>query len=251
MMKKILCLMLALAMCLSLSGMAFAGCINAGVDDDSVFYQGTDADYVISYDKKLNTMTIERYAHDTGVKERSAVGDLEKGTVTVQTYKNDGSVEIQVIENEPTGIEPQTVSGSRTTRSKYAYNYRNSTSCYVACPAFAGNSDAIYSFTTFEHAGNINDLDNFRDAVNQIHADEEGLALFITASEATTLINQALALATNPLNFGEVLKAAVNEITSSAEAQSRALQIGVSQDRAQVIYNRLQEDYVSLMCLEQ
>ena len=251
MMKKILCLMLALAMCLSLSGMAFAGCINAGVDDDSVFYQGTDADYVISYDKKLNTMTIERYAHDTGVKERSAVGDLEKGTVTVQTYKNDGSVEIQVIENEPTGIEPQTVSGSRTTRSKYAYNYRNSTSCYVACPAFAGNSDAIYSFTTFEHAGNINDLDNFRDAVNQIHADEEGLALFITASEATTLINEALALATNPLNFGEVLKAAVNEITSSAEAQSRALQIGVSQDRAQVIFNRLQEDYVSLMCLEQ
>ena len=251
MMKKILCLMLALAMYLSLSGMAFAGCVNAGVDDDSVFYQGTDADYVISYDKKLNTMTIERYAHDTGVKERSAVGNLEKGIVTVQTYKNDGSAEIQVIENEPTGIEPQTVSGSRTTRSKYAYNYRNSTSCYVACPAFAGNSDAIYSFTTFEHAGNINDLDNFRDAVNQIYADEEGLALFITASKATTLINEALALAINPLDFGEVLRASVDEITSSAEAQSRALQIGVSQDRAQVIYNRLQEDYISLMRLEQ
>lgn len=93
--------MLTLAMYLSLSGMAFAGCVNAGVDDDSVFYQGTDADYVISYDKKLNTMTIERYAHDTGVKERSAVGDLEKGTVTVQTYKNDGAVETQVIENQP------------------------------------------------------------------------------------------------------------------------------------------------------
>lgn len=249
--KKHVCLILVLSMCLFLSGMAFAGCVNAGVDDDSVFYQGTDADYVISYDKKSNTMTIERYAQDTGVKERSAVGDLEKGTVTVQTYKNDGAVETQVIENEPTGIEPQTVSGSRTTRSKYAYNYRNSTSCYVACPAFSGNSDAIYSFTTFEHAGNINDLDNFRDAVNQIYADEEGLALFITASKATTLINEALALAINPLDFGEVLRASVDQITSSAEAQSRALQIGVSQDRAQVIYNRLQEDYVSLMRLEQ
>ena len=94
-------------------------------------------------------------------------------------------------------------------------------------------------------------MDNFRDAVNQIYADEEGLALFITASKATTLINEALALAINPLDFGEVLRASVDEITSSAEAQSRALQIGVSQDRAQVIYNRLQEDYVSLMCLEQ
>lgn len=99
--KKHVCLILVLSMCLFLSGMAFAGCADTSADDDPVFYQGTYADYVISYDKKLNTMTIERYAHDTGVKERSAVGDLEKGTVTVQTYKNDGSVEIQVIENEP------------------------------------------------------------------------------------------------------------------------------------------------------
>lgn len=256
MFKKLVCLMLTLV-CLLPCATAFAGCAATEIDATQnasrytvSIYEGSDGYFSIIRDDCLNTITIEKYSLTTGEKKRTVVGDLDSGIVTVTSYKADGTENVVIIESEITtapDVEVQTVSGSKTTKSKFAYNYKNSTSCYVACPSFAGNANSVYSFTTFEHAGNVDDLDDFRDAVNQIDADEKSLELYIEAGTVTTLINTALAIADNPLDFGAILKEAVAELDVVVDAQAAAYQIGVSQDRAQVLYNRLQNDYVELL----
>ena len=249
MFKKLGCLMLTFV-CLLPCTTAFAGCTAAEVDATPLVCEDSNCYFSVVRDDDLNTITIEKYSLTTDEKICTAGADLDSGIVTVTSYKADGTEDVEIMESEvlPTpDIEVQTVSGSKTTRSKYAYNYKSSTSCYVACPAFAGNADAIYSFTTFEHAGNVDHLDAFRGAVNQIYADEKSLETYIASSTVTTLINTALAIADNPMDFGAVLKEAVAQLDVVAEAQIAAYQIGVSQDRAQVLYNRLQNDYAELL----
>ena len=76
---------------------------------------------------------------------------------------------------------------------------------------------------------------------------EKGLEVYIEADTVTTLINTALAIADNPMDFGAILKETLTQLDVAAEAQAIAYQIGVSQDRAQVLYNRLQNDYAELL----
>ena len=249
MFKKLVWLMLPFV-CLLPCAIAFTGCSAAEVDATPSIYETSDSYFSIVHDDDLNTITIEKYSLVTDEKICTAVADLDSGIVTVTSYKADGTEDVEIMESEvlPTpDIEVQTVSGSKTTRSKYAYNYRSSTSCDVACPAFAGNADTIYSFTTFEHAGNVDHLDAFRDTVNQIDMFEKGLEVYIEADTVTTLINTALAIADNPMDFGAILKETLTQLDVAAEAQAIAYQIGVSQDRAQVLYNRLQNDYAELL----
>ena len=49
------------------------------------------------------------------------------------------------------------------------------------------------------------------------------------------------------MDFGAILKETLTQLDVAAEAQAIAYQIGVSQDRAQVLYNRLQNDYAELL----
>lgn len=249
MFKKLVWFMLPFV-CLLPCAIAFAGCTAAEIDATPLVCEDSNCYFLVVRDDDLNTITIKKYSLTTDEKRCTAVADLDSGIVTVTSYKADGTEDVEIIESDVTAApdaETQTVSGSKTTRSKYAYHYKSSTSCDVACPAFAGNADAIYSFTTFEHAGNVGHFDAFRDTVNQIDADEKRLEVYVGAGTVTTLINTALAIAENPMDFGAVLKEAVAQLDVVAEAQIAAYQIGVSQDRAQVLYNRLQNDYAELL----
>jgi len=230
--KKIMSLALALVMCLSLCVPAFAASSNNTriIQDDNEIriVQATlgNERYVATYNKILNTMTMERISATTGQLEASATTDLNTNQVTAATQNG-----ISVSPENSTIPILRVSTGSRTTTSKFSYNYRNANSCTLSRPQYVGESNGvIYSFTTMERATNKSDLANFKITVENIYAKEQtivdlvGTASFVTGCATGFLVGSggagvgvAIGAYLTALGFGVSAKIACNELGSLME----------------------------------
>ena len=233
-MKKFISIMLAVVMTMSMAVSAFAsdrvmvqGAAEIIEDNDRVrvaqVIDGNDI-YRATFDKQKNTVTTERLLDD-GTLLASAKVDLNTKMITV-TNPTAGTMTTETVI-------------SKTTESKYAYEYTNTNprEWKLVRPKYAEETnEGGYYFRTKQNSTNRDDLDDFRTTVNSIASAESELKQSIGASSFLAGFAVGFAVGTGGSGFGIALSAYIASLGYSLAAQAKANEIGELQDDAYSTY---------------
>lgn len=229
-MKKIISLVLSLVMLMSISVTAFASETQALADvgmtieetETTRIARAYDGDtlYVSTLDKVSNTMTTERFSPD-GTRNAVATVDLNQNIISAIDYT--------------TGETTRATTVSKTTESKYAYEYTNTSpkKWKLVRPKYAGEaSSGGYYFRANQTTTNKSDLNEFRVTVNSIASKESELKTLVGLASFLGGFATGFAIGSGGTGFGVAVAAYLAAAGFGVAAQQKANEIGELQDTA-------------------
>lgn len=195
--------------------------------------------YIATYDKKADTVKLERVSNVTGEVEASVTRDMNTGYR--EATKNGVVTEIMPDEC----VAPRVSIGKQTTLTNYSYNYKGASSCSLGRPRFAEEPDGvIYSLLTVERASNKDYLANFKNEVGDIYAKEQTICTLVSAATFTKAVGDSMVLATSGAALGTAIGVYFTALGFGVSIKIACNELGALMNTAETTFDMVRDDYI-------